>query len=152
MSDTEISMLDHCTDRQLKELLALASTSVRATRNWLLEIGDSERLEHLLTEMCTGAEQSGDALLQAVCSPDTPVEALVAIKSVAKCITVAAEAPPKTPLPRCSIACRWHPRWVTTAKTSRRKIRPSASLSIRTWRQSCLTASWQPSSKRPSPS
>jgi hypothetical protein len=93
MSDTEISMLDHCTDRQLKELLALASTSVRATRNWLLEIGDSERLEHLLTEMCTGAEQSGDALLQAVCSPDTPVEALVAIKSVAKRLAVAAAAP-----------------------------------------------------------
>ncbi len=93
MSDTEISMLDHCTGRQLKELLALASTNVRATRNWLLEIGDSERLEHLLTEMCTGTEQSGGALLQAVCSADTPVEALVAIKSVAKRLAVAAEAP-----------------------------------------------------------
>ena len=30
---------------------------------------------------------------QAVCSPDTPVEALVAIKSVAKRLAVAAEAP-----------------------------------------------------------
>ena len=93
MSDTEISMLDHCTDRQLKELLALASTSVRATRNWLLEIGDSERLEHLLTEMCTGTEQSGGALLRAVRSADTPVEALVAIKSVAKRLALTAEAP-----------------------------------------------------------
>jgi hypothetical protein len=93
MSDIDISMLDHCTDRQLKELLALASTAVKATRDWLLEVGDSERLEHLLTEMCAGAGQSGSALLQAVCSPDTPVEALVEIKSVAKRLAVAAEAP-----------------------------------------------------------
>ena len=86
-------MLNHCTDLQLKELLALASANVRATRNWLLEIGDSERLEHLLTEMCTGTEQSGGALLRAVCSADTPVEALVAIKSVAKRLALTAEAP-----------------------------------------------------------
>ena len=96
MSDTEISMLDHCTDRQLKELLALASTNVRATRNWLLEIGDSERLEHLLTEMCTGTEQSGGALLEAVCSPDTTVEVLIAIKRIAKRLAVAAEAHPQS--------------------------------------------------------
>jgi hypothetical protein len=93
MSEVEISMLDHCTDRQLKELLELASTNARTTRDWLLEIGDSERLERLLTEMCTGTEQSGGALLKAVCAPDTPVEALVAIKSVAKRLAVAARAP-----------------------------------------------------------
>ncbi len=93
MSDMDISMLDHCTDRQLKELLALASTDVKTTRDWLLEIGDSERLEHLLTEMCTGTGQSGGALVQAVCSADTPVETLVAIKSVAKRLAVSAETP-----------------------------------------------------------
>jgi hypothetical protein len=93
MSDTEISMLDRCTGRQLKELLALASTDAKATRNWLLEIGDLEQLQYLLTEMCTGTGQSGGALLQAVCSPHTPVEVLVAIKSTAKRLAVAAEGP-----------------------------------------------------------
>jgi len=90
MSDIDISVLDRCTDRQLKKLLALASTNVKATRDWLLEIGESERLEHLLTEMCTGTEQSGAALLQTVCSADTSVEALVATKSIAKRLAVAA--------------------------------------------------------------
>jgi hypothetical protein len=93
MSDIEISVLDRCTDRQLKELLALASTNVRATRDWLLEIGETERLEHLLTEMSTGTEHSGGELLRAVCSADTPVEVLVEIKSIAKRLAVAAEAP-----------------------------------------------------------
>ncbi len=93
MSEVEISMLDHCTDRQLKELLELASTNLRAARDWLLEIGDSEWLEHLLTEMCAGTEPCGSALLQAVCSRDTPLEALVAIKGVAKRLAVAASAP-----------------------------------------------------------
>src|ERR1039458_3215919 len=97
MLDIEISMLDHCTDRQLKELLALASTNAKSTRDWLLEIGDSEQLGHLLMEMCTGTEQSGGALLQSVCSPDTPVEALVAIKSIANGWPLAPEAPAKSP-------------------------------------------------------
>jgi hypothetical protein len=93
MSDIEISMLDRCTGRQLRELLALASTDEKTTRNWLLEVGDSEQLEYLLTEMCAGTGQSGGALVQAVCSPDTPVDALVAIKSTAKRLAVAAEGP-----------------------------------------------------------
>jgi hypothetical protein len=93
MPDIEISMLDHCTDRQLKELLALASTNVKATGGWLLEIGDSEQLENLLTDMCAGTGHSGGALLKAVCFPYTPVEALVAIKSVAKRLAVAAGSP-----------------------------------------------------------
>ena len=89
----EISMLDKCTGRQLKGLLALASSNVKETRHWLLEIGDSEQLECLLTEMCSDTEHSGGALLHAVCSPDTTLEALVAIKSVAKRLAVAAQAP-----------------------------------------------------------
>jgi hypothetical protein len=96
MSDTEISMLDHCTGRQLKELLALASTNAGLTPNWLLEVGDSEQLQYLLTEMCSGTEQSGGALLEAVCSPDTTVEVLVAIKRIAKRLAVAAEAHPQS--------------------------------------------------------
>jgi len=94
MSDLEISRLDHCTGRQLKELLELASTDERTARNWLLEIGGLEQMEDLLTEMCAGAPQSAGELLRAVCSPDTPVEALVSIKSIAKRLAVAAAGSP----------------------------------------------------------
>jgi hypothetical protein len=93
MPDTEISMLDHCSDRQLKELLALACSDVKATRDWLLEIGDFQRMDELLSDMCAGGGPSGSALLRAVCSADTPVETLVEIKGVAKRLSVAAEAP-----------------------------------------------------------
>jgi hypothetical protein len=96
VSDTEISILDRCTGRQLKELLALASTGTKGSRNWLLEMGDVEQLEqleHLLTEMCTGTGHSGSALLQAARSPDTSLEFLVVIKSTAKRLAVAAETP-----------------------------------------------------------
>lgn len=93
MSELEISRLDHCTERQLKELLRLAATDVRSTRNWLLEIGNSEQLKYLLDEMCAGIQQSGTSIVQAVCSADTPLEELVAIKSVAKRLAMAAETP-----------------------------------------------------------
>lgn len=93
MSDIEISMLDRCSVRQLKELLALASTDEKTTRNWLLEVGDMEHLDYLLTEMCAGIGQSGGALLRTVCSPYTPVDALVAIKSTAKRLAATAEGP-----------------------------------------------------------
>lgn len=91
MPDIDISMLEHCTGRQLKELLALASTGAKATGDSLLEVGDSDRLEALLTEMCAGTGQSGRALVEAVCSADTPLDALVAIKRTAKRLAVAAE-------------------------------------------------------------
>jgi hypothetical protein len=93
MSDTEISILDRCTGRQLRELLALASTGAKSTRDWLLEIGDLERMEWLVAEMCIGAEQPGDGLLPAVCSANTPVEVLVEIKSIAKRLAVTAQGP-----------------------------------------------------------
>jgi hypothetical protein len=93
MPDTEISMLDRCTDQQLKELLALASTDAKITRDWLLEIGDLEQLEYLLAEMSTGNGQSTDSLVQAVRSPQTPAETLIAIKSAAKRFAVAAQSP-----------------------------------------------------------
>jgi len=86
-------MLDRCTGRQLKELLALASTDEKTAQNWLLEVGDVEQLEYLLTEMCAGTGQSGAALLKAVCLPDTPLDTLVAIKSTAKRLAVTAEGP-----------------------------------------------------------
>jgi rubrerythrin len=93
MTDTEISILDRCTGKQLKELLALASNTANATRNWLLEIGDLDALEYLLTGMCAGTGESAGALLQAVCSADTPVEVLVGVKSSAKRLATAAEDP-----------------------------------------------------------
>lgn len=93
MADTEITALDYCTGQQLKELLALASRDPSGTRDWLLEVGDSEQLEHLLDELCSGSGQSGASLLRAVCSPGTPLESLKAIKSAAKRLTVAASDP-----------------------------------------------------------
>jgi hypothetical protein len=47
--------------KQLKELLALTSMDAKTPRNWMLEIGDLEQLEHVLGEMCDGA----GALIQA---------------------------------------------------------------------------------------
>jgi hypothetical protein len=93
MTDTEISILDRCTGRQLKELLALASNDANATRSWLLEVGDLEALEYLLTSTCAGTGESAGALLHAICSADTPVEVLVAVKSSAKRLATAAEEP-----------------------------------------------------------
>jgi len=93
MAGTEVSTLDRCSGRQLKELLALAATDTKAPRDWLLEVGDLETMNDLLTEMCAGTEQSGSALLQAVCSPQTSVEVLTGVKSTAKRLSVAAEAP-----------------------------------------------------------
>jgi hypothetical protein len=91
--DTEIALLDHCTGRQLKQLLALASTELKVAKNSLLDIGDLEQLESLLTDMCAGTGHSAGALLQAVCSPQTSVEVLVSVKTTAKRLAVAARAP-----------------------------------------------------------
>jgi hypothetical protein len=93
MWDAEISVLDHCTARQLKVLLALASANSKVTRDWLLEVGDSDHLANLLAEMCAGSQYSGQALLDSVCSPDTPLEALVAAKSIAKQLAATATTP-----------------------------------------------------------
>jgi len=95
MRDTENSVLDHCSGRQLKELLELASNSARTGRDWLLEVGDTEQMESLLAEMCAAAGESPGALLRAVCSPDTPVETLVAIKRIAKTWAAAAHPAPR---------------------------------------------------------
>lgn len=93
VTDTEIALLDRCTGRQLKQLLALASTGSKVGRNSLLEIGDLEQLEFLLTEMCAGRGHSAGALLQAVCSSQIPLESLVSVKSTAKRLAVAAATP-----------------------------------------------------------
>jgi hypothetical protein len=102
MPDAEISMLDmlemldHCTGRQLKELLALASAHAKVKPNRLVEAGDSEQLRRLLAEMCCGAEPSGAALLEAVCSPDTTLEVLVATKRIAKRLAGSSETRPQS--------------------------------------------------------
>ena len=60
-------------------------------RSWLLEMGDIELLEHLLNEICSDPTRPARALLDAVCSLNTPVEILMATKSTAK--RLAADAP-----------------------------------------------------------
>ncbi len=123
MSDAEVTMLDRCTGRQLKELLALASRpqitakplaeprlrssgshsllhpaspeaqlasdDTKVTRNWLLEIGNLDRLEALLLAV----RKTGKSYLRDVCCVDTPVQTLVEIKSAAKRFTIEAEGP-----------------------------------------------------------
>lgn len=93
MLDTDIVLLDRCTGRQLRRLLALASSDSKVAKNSLLEIGDLEQLELLLTDMCAGAGQSAGALLQSVYSSQTPLEFLVSVKSTAKRLAVAAATP-----------------------------------------------------------
>jgi hypothetical protein len=66
---------------------------VKSRRDWLLEIGDAERLGQLLAEMCTGTEHSADKLVQAASSVETPLEALIAVKRTAKRLAVSAEGP-----------------------------------------------------------
>lgn len=95
MSDTKTTMIDGFSARQLRELLALGTTRPGTSTEWLVEVGDSERLEALLTEICIGDEQPGAALLETVSSPDTSVDMLVAIKDVAKRLATKAEDKPQ---------------------------------------------------------
>jgi hypothetical protein len=95
MPDTATSLVDRCTARQLKQLLAFAAGPAQAAPDWLGEIGDRQRIESLLTGMCTSTEHSGAALLEAVCSPDTPLDVLVTVKNVAKRLVAAATGKPQ---------------------------------------------------------
>jgi hypothetical protein len=69
---------------QTRELLTIGSSPAETAETSLYEVGDCERLEMLLTDMCSGTGQSGATLLEAVCSPDTEVNVLVAVKDIAK--------------------------------------------------------------------
>jgi hypothetical protein len=93
MPDNKIPTPSHLSALRTKELLAIGSRSAKAHQNWLLEVGDYQLLEMLLTDMCSGTSQSGAALLDTVCSPDTPLDALVHIKDIAKGLTKAAHDP-----------------------------------------------------------
>ena len=84
MSDVEYSFLEHCTGRQLNQLLELAASGAKSARDWVLEVGDWESMQALLASMCTGSEPSADGLLRATCSADTPLELLVSAKDIAK--------------------------------------------------------------------
>jgi len=93
MSDKEMPTPSHLSALRTKELLAIGSRSAEATPNWLLEVGDYQLLEMLLTDMCSGTTQSGAALLDAVCSKDTPLDVLVHVKDLAKGLAKAAQDP-----------------------------------------------------------
>lgn len=93
MPDNEAPTPSHLSALRTKELLAIGSRSAEVNPNWLLEVGDKELLEMLLTDMCSGTSQSGSALLDAVCSSDTPLEVLVQVKDFAKGLAKAAQDP-----------------------------------------------------------
>ena len=69
---------------QTQRLLALASLPGDQEQSWLIEAGDSHLLAMLLTEMCRESGQSGMALIEAVCAPDTTIEVLRGVKDLAK--------------------------------------------------------------------
>jgi hypothetical protein len=93
MPNTHISVLNRCADWQIKKLLALASNDAKPRRNWLLEIGDLEEMEYLLSEICTSTGECASVLLAAVCNPQTAVELLMSAKSTAKRLAAAATSP-----------------------------------------------------------
>ena len=95
MSDKDSSIIGHFSAIQTKELLAIGSRPADTAETSLYEVGDCERLEMLLTEMCTGTGQSGAALLEAVCSPDTDTNVLVTAKNLAKSLAADAKDVPQ---------------------------------------------------------
>jgi hypothetical protein len=95
MPDARKTAVDDCSARQLKELLGLAAGRAGEPHDWMIELGDRERLERLLTEMCSGTGQSGVALVEAACSPDSSVEVLTAVKDVAKRLIQGAQDSPR---------------------------------------------------------
>jgi hypothetical protein len=95
MPDTKNSLIDNFNARQLSELLALGTNLPETATDWLLDVGDWERLEALLTDMSTGEEQSGTALLETVSSPDTTLEMLVVVKDIAKRLATKAKDKPQ---------------------------------------------------------
>src|SRR5687768_4666081 len=84
MPDSQSTKIDHCSTKQLRELLGLGASRAGERPDWLMQLENRERLDLLLTEMCGGKEHSGQAVLDTVCSPDTPVDVLVAVKNMAK--------------------------------------------------------------------
>jgi hypothetical protein len=84
MPNTSDSRVQEFSARQIKELLALAAQPAETERDWLLKVGDRELLEAVLTEMCGRTGQSGEALVESVCSPETPIEVLIVVKDLAK--------------------------------------------------------------------
>ena len=92
MPESDLSISKRFTGRQLRELLELGNFDARTTWDLVLEI-DRDRLVYLLTEMCADTGQSAEALLDAVCSPDTLVDVLAAVKSTAKRLSSVVESP-----------------------------------------------------------
>lgn len=95
MSDKDISPTYHLSAIQTKELLAIGSRPPETAETSLYDVGDCDRLEMLLTDMCSGTGQSGAALLEAVCSSDTDVNVLVTVKNLAKGLAAEAKDMPQ---------------------------------------------------------
>lgn len=92
MSEKDAQISRQLSAVQTKDLLSIGSRATEPGQNWLFEVADFELMEMLLTDMRTGTIHSGAALMDAVCSPDTPVEALRAIKDLAKSLAKGTQA------------------------------------------------------------
>lgn len=84
MSKPTSAVIDRCTPSQLKALLALAAGSPGERASLPAQAANPGELSRLLAELCRGKAESGELLLDIVCTEKTPIEALRGIKELAK--------------------------------------------------------------------
>jgi len=90
VAETAESMVHEFSARQIRDLLSLAAGS-GDEREWLVEVADRDLMESLLSEMCGTNVESAAGLIDSVCSPDSPVEVLIAAKDLAKSLAAKVE-------------------------------------------------------------
>lgn len=78
------SIVDQCTPSQLKALLGLAAGPPGEGAGLLAQAANPGRLAELLGELCGGGAGSGHLMVETVCAPRTPIEALHGVKELAK--------------------------------------------------------------------
>jgi hypothetical protein len=76
--------LDRCSVSQLRNLLRLGVEPSGSSSSLPAEAGSTEELARLLTEFLPEEAQSGQVLLDTVCTPDAPLPVLGQVKDLAK--------------------------------------------------------------------
>jgi len=84
MSRNGKGSLDECSVGQLRHLLELATLPVGGRKSLASAAVDPTAWRTHLNSLCQSEDQSGDILIEMICTPRTPVETLVSIKERAK--------------------------------------------------------------------
>jgi hypothetical protein len=84
MPTSSSSIVDQCTPSQLKTLLGLAAGAPGEGAGLLAQAADPGRLAEVLAELCGSEAGAGDVLVETVCGPRAPLEALGGVKELAK--------------------------------------------------------------------